>query len=112
MSRLRASLAQSDLDQEVQTRLSAAAREVRAALAVVDRAKKGGDQQEVYRARRIRRDLMHVLGSMERVRRATPLHDDESSLFVEPPVKVERPPRPELAVQPPTILSATDVEVP
>ena len=112
MSRLRASLAQSDLDREVQSRLARAAREVRQALALCDKAKREGTRQEAYRARRVRRDLMNVLGSMESVRRATPLYDEEPPVRP-PPVKVEKEaPKPQLAVQPPIILSATDVEAP
>ncbi|MDB4278162.1 hypothetical protein N9917_01030 [Deltaproteobacteria bacterium] len=111
MSRLRASLAQSDFDREVQSRLARAAKEVRQALALCDKAKKDKGQN-ASRARRVRRDLLSVLGAMEGVRRLVPLHTPEP-MATRPPVTVEQPPpRPEVALKPPTILSATDVEVP
>jgi hypothetical protein len=98
MRRLRARLARSDLDQEVMNHLVAAERQVRAALAVCDKARRT-EGIEAHRARRTRRDLLRVLGAMEAVGRLTPIRDE----LAEVPRPVVRKPEPE---PPPTLPDA------
>jgi len=108
MGRLKAQLAKSDIDRDVQTHVASAERQIRQALALCARGHRVGGI-EAYRARRVRRDLLRVLGAMEAVRRLTPLRDEMAE--IEPPEKLERPPKPEPPPKLPT-MSAADVEVP
>lgn len=111
MSRLRARLARSGFDAEVQQHLARAEREIRAALALADGVKREGGV-EAYRARRVRRDLLQVLGSMESVRRLTPIRDETAEVPYVRPERPERPPRPEIPLKPPSVIPPTDIEVP
>jgi len=96
MGRLRARLAKSEIDQEVQGHLAAAQRQVRTALELCRRAKKAGGI-EAHRSRRIKRDLLRALGALESVGRLTPIREEMDEV---PPTKVERaaapPPKPTL----------------
>jgi hypothetical protein len=96
MGRLRARLAKSEIDREVQGHLVSAQRQVRAALEVCSRAKKAGGI-EAHRSRRIKRDLLRALGSLEAVSRLTPIREETAEV---PTTKVGRaaapPPKPTL----------------
>lgn len=108
MGRLKAQLAKSDIDRAVQTHVASAEQQIRRALALCARGQKLGEI-EAYRARRVRRDLLRVLGAMEAVGRLTPVRDEMAE--VAPLEKLERPPKPELPPRLPT-MSAADIEVP
>lgn len=74
MSRLRARLAKSEFDRQVQEQISVAQRAIEQALQVCHTAKRAPGIEKT-RAGRVARDLIRAQGALGRVGRLTPLYD-------------------------------------
>ena len=74
MTRLRARLAKSDVDRQVQGHVAAAERSIRNALGICHRARTA-NVVPLGRIHRVQKDLGAVLGALDRVGRVTPAWD-------------------------------------
>lgn len=80
MSRLRAALSTSPIDQQILKCLQGAQRQVQEALALCDQATRDRTSSQWSKARRVRRDLLAVLAALEGVRRVGSRTDEEEEV--------------------------------
>lgn len=91
MSRLRAALSTSPLDQQILRCLQGAQRQVLEALSACDLATRDRTNPQWSKARRVRRDLMAVLAAMEGVRRVGVREEEEETEVAPPKVPEVKP---------------------
>lgn len=77
MSRLRARLARSELDSQVQGHVASAERAIRTALQLVRKARIGPREASSSRYLQVEKDLSRVLNALGNVNQVAPLHDTE-----------------------------------